>query len=218
MIFPEKLHSFKAEMSLSSRTVYWLGGALYLNVTNRCSNNCYFCFRHYWKGIGGFNLKLEHEPSVDQVIRELLKHVHQRRWKEAVFCGFGEPMVRLDCVLEVTKWIKKHSALKVRIDTNGHGYLLHPKREVVEELKEAGVDKVSVSLNGHDEETYNRVCRPTFANAYEGVLAFIQKAKGLLDVEITTVRIPELDVSKIQNLASQLNVGFRLREYVPCFY
>jgi len=208
----------QAEMNLSSRVIYWLGGSLYLNVTNRCSNNCYFCFRHYWKGIGGFNLKLEDEPPVDQVIRELLKHVHQRRWKEAVFCGFGEPMVRLDCVLEVTKWIKKHSALKVRIDTNGHGYLLNPRREVIEELREVGVDEVSVSLNGHDRDTYNRVCRPVFSNAYESVLRFIKKTKESLNVEITAVRIPEIDVSKIQTLASQLNIRFRLREYVPCFY
>jgi len=49
-------------------------------------------------------------------------------------------------------------------------------------------------------------------------LRFIKKAKELLNVEITAVRIPEIDVSKIQTLASQLNVRFRLREYVPCFY
>lgn len=108
--------------------------------------------------------------------------------------------------------------MKVRIDTNGHGYLLNPGREVVKELKEAGVNDVSVSLNGHNAETYNRVCRPALRNAYESVLDFIKKAKRSLNVEITAVRIPEIDISKIENLASQLNVKFRLREYISCFY
>jgi len=120
--------------------------------------------------------------------------------------------------LHITKWIKEYSNLKVRIDTNGHGYLLNLGREVAVELREAGVDDVSVSLNGHNKETYNRVCRPTFEDAYEGVLNFIQKAKELLNVEVTAVRIPEIDVSKIERQASQIGVKFRLREYIPCFF
>lgn len=205
-------------LSVRPNVVYWMGSNLYLNITNRCSNDCYFCFKRYWRGIGGFNLRLTHEPSASEVVRELLTRIHRGRWREAVFCGFGEPTIRLDCILKVTRWIKDHSNLNVRIDTNGHGYLLNPRREVVRELKEAGVDDVSVSLNGHDKETYNKVCKPAFADAYGGVLEFIRKAKILLDVEVTAVGIPEIDVLKIETLASQLGVKFRLREYVPCFY
>lgn len=97
---------------MRSSVVYWLDSSLYLNITNRCSNDCYFCFRNYWRGIGGFNLKLTHEPSADQVIRELLKQIHRKRWNEVVFCGFGEPTARLDCILKVTRWIKEHSPLE----------------------------------------------------------------------------------------------------------
>jgi len=106
----------------------------------------------------------------------------------------------------------------MRLDTNGHGYLLNSGREVAKELKEAGVNDLSVSLNGHDEETYNKVCRPVFEDAYEGVLEFVQKAKELLNVEVTAVRIPEVDVPEIGRQASQLGVKFRLREYIRCFY
>ena len=201
-----------------SNVVYWLGTSLYLNITNRCSNSCYFCFRHYWDGIGGFNLRLSQEPSASQVINDLIEQIHRRRWSEVVFCGFGEPTIRLNCILEVTKWVKEHSNLKVRVDTNGHGYLLNLGREVVLELKEVGVDEVSVSLDGQDKETYNKICKPVFADAYEAVLKFIQKAKELIDVEITAVRIPEINVSEIERVASQLGVRFRLREYIPCFY
>ncbi|MFQ6095685.1 MAG: TatD family nuclease-associated radical SAM protein [Candidatus Bathyarchaeia archaeon] len=203
---------------MHSDIVYWLNNGLYLNITNRCSNNCYFCFRRYWKGIAHFDLRLIQEPSVSQVIKDLSAHIHRRPWREVVFCGFGEPTARLDCVLQVTRWIRRYSNLKVRIDTNGHGHLLNPRREVVTELKEAGVDDVSVSLNGHNEETYNNVCKPSFPNAYEEVLKFIVNAKEPMNVEVTAVRIPEIEIAEIEKLALSFGVKFRLREYIPCFY
>lgn len=198
--------------------VYWLGDSLYLNITNRCSNDCYFCFRRYKKGVGGFDLKLKEEPAPSQTISELRNFVNKRFWKEIVFCGFGEPLVRLNHVLEVTSWLKKVSSRVVRIDTNGQAYLLNEGRNVVEELKEAGVDKLSVSLNAHDEETYNQVCRPKFQNAYKSVLKFISEAKERFDMEITAVNLPEVDIPKIRDIAKKFEVKFRLREYQQCFW
>ncbi|MEM3011191.1 MAG: TatD family nuclease-associated radical SAM protein [Candidatus Bathyarchaeia archaeon] len=203
-----------------SSIVYWLGENLYLNITNKCSNNCYFCLRNFREGVGGFNLKLEKEPSIEEVINELRKVVNLKNWNEIVFCGFGEPLERLDCVLEVSKWIKQHygKAVRIRIDTNGHGYLLNPKQEVIKELKEAGVDKISVSLNAQDKETYEQICKPTFENAFQNVLDFIMKAKEFLDVEITAVTVPEADISKIRELAEKMGVKFRVRQHIPCVW
>ncbi|MEM0049469.1 MAG: TatD family nuclease-associated radical SAM protein [Candidatus Bathyarchaeia archaeon] len=200
--------------------VYWLGDSLYLNITNRCSNKCYFCFRHFWDGIAGFRLKLSKEPSTEQVIEELKKHISRRRWEEVVFCGFGEPTIRLDCVLEVARWIKKYYPfLKIRLNTNGHAILLNPNRDVARELKSIGIDMVSVSLNGHDEETYNKVCRPEFKEAYKNVINFILALKDSgIDTEITTVELPEIDVQKIQDFAKKINVKFRLRQFIPLIY
>ena len=205
-------------MRRSSSVVYWLGNILYLNITNRCPNNCYFCFRKFKNGVREFNLKLRKEPSSNEVIKELQKVINRKKWKEVVFCGFGEPLERLDCVLEVTRWIKKYSGKVVRVDTNGQGYLLNKGRDVVKELKKAGVDKVSVSLNAHDETTYNLICKPEFENAFENVLGFIEKAKKDLDTEITVVTISEVDISKVRELAKRIEVGFRVREYIPCFW
>jgi len=205
-------------MKKSPSMVYWLGNNLYLNITNRCPNNCYFCFRKFKDGIQGFNLKLGKEPSPNEVIEKLQKVINRKNWSEVVFCGFGEPLERLDCVLEVTRWIKKHSGRIVRIDTNGQGYLLNKGGEVVKELKEAGVDKISVSLNAHEKETYNQVCKPAFKNAFENVLEFIEKAREEFDMEITTVTIPEVDIPEVREIARKLGVGFRIREYIPCFW
>jgi len=200
--------------------VYRLEDNLYLNITNKCSNNCYFCLRNFRDGVGGFNLKLEKEPATSEIIGELENVINRRNWREIVFCGFGEPLERLDCVLEVSRWIKRHygKIVTIRVDTNGQAFLLNKGRNVVEELKMAGVDKVSISLNAHDEETYNQVCRPVFVNAFESVLDFIKKAKELLDVEVTTVRIPEVDISKVGEIAKGLGVKFRVREYIQPFW
>jgi TatD family-associated radical SAM protein len=89
---------------------------------------------------------------------------------------------------------------------------------VIDELKKAGVSKLSVSLNGHDEQSYNEICRPTLRNAYSSILEFIAKARQKLEVEITAVRLPEIDLLKIEKLASELGVSFRPRDYIPCFY
>jgi TatD family-associated radical SAM protein len=86
--------------------VYWLGDNLYLNVTNQCSNNCYFCFRNYKDGISNFSLKLTHDPTTYEVIANVKDVINKRQWREIVFHGFGEPLIRLDTVLEVTSWLK----------------------------------------------------------------------------------------------------------------
>jgi TatD family-associated radical SAM protein len=202
------------------RTVYWLGDNLYLNLTNRCSNNCVFCIRNFRSGVGGFNLKLDEEPSADKVTSDLEEVINKGSWSEIVFCGFGEPTERMDCLLEVTRWIKRHHGkpLLIRVNTNGHGYVLNRGREVAKELKAAGVDKVSVSLNAADEVAYQELCRPKLDNAYAAVLEFIAKAKQELEVEITAVRMPEVDLQKIKAIGEEMGVKLRLRDYIPCFW
>jgi TatD family-associated radical SAM protein len=202
------------------RNVYWLDNKLYLNITNQCSNNCYFCIKRYKRGVGGFNLKLTHEPTAKEIIFELAEVLHMRNWEGLVFCGFGEPTERLDVLLEVTRWVKQNyrRPLKIRLDTNGHGYILNQGRDVAAELKVTGVEKISVSLNAGDRETYVNICRPMFPDAYEAVLDFICRAKLLLDVEVTAVRLPEVDLVKVKGVADSLGVDVKIRDYIPCFY
>jgi GTP 3',8-cyclase len=201
-------------------SVYWLEDTLYLNITNKCSNNCFFCIRNFKQGVGGFNLKLPKDPSTAEVIGELQGVLHMRRWIGVVFCGFGEPTARLDVMLSVATWVRAHvgRSVQLRVDTNGHGGWLNQGMDVPSELKAAGVDKVSVSLNAGDKETYETICKPSFPNAYQVVQEFIASAKDTLEVEATAVRMPEVDLEKAAAVAKCLGVPFRVREYVPCFF
>jgi len=199
--------------------VYWIDNNLYLNITNKCPNNCYFCFRKYKKGIQEFNLTLQKEPTQEEVTEKLRMTINRKNWNEIVFCGFGEPLERLDLILEVTKWIKKNYWKTVRVDTNGQGYLLNKGRNVAQELKNAGVDKVSVSLNAHNKETYNQICKPKFEDAYENILEFIKKAKKEgIETETTAVTTPETNLTKIKELAEKMETKFTVREYIQFFW
>jgi cyclic pyranopterin phosphate synthase len=202
------------------RIAYWLDNSLYLNITNRCSNDCWFCFRNFKQGVGGFNLKLEREPTAAEVKAELEAVLGLRRWGEVVFCGFGEPTARLDVLLEVARWLRERcGSVPIRVDTNGHGYVLNKGRDVAGELRDAGVGSVSVSLNGHDEASYAENCRPEFSGGFGAVLDFVKKAKVAgLDVEVSAVRMPEVDVEKVEAVAESLGVPLRVRDYIPCFW
>ena len=142
--------------------VYSLDEKLYLNITNRCTNQCYFCLRKFRDGIAGYTLKLRSEPSSEDIVKELQFFLKRRNWTEIVFCGFGEPTLRLDALLQASRWIKSETSGRVRVDTNGHGLFIHPGRRIFNEFRKAGVDKIAVSLNAHKESLYNEVCRPRF--------------------------------------------------------
>ena len=90
---------------------------------------------------------------------------------------------------------------------------------MVRELKDAGVDKVSVSLNAHDKETYDQICKHVFEDAYENVLEFIKKAnEGGIETEVTAVTIPEVEITKVKMLAEIMGVKFAVRQYIPFFW
>ena len=166
-------------------------------------------------------MKLKKEPTTAEVKAELETALALRRWSEVVFCGFGESTARLDVLLEVARWIRERcgSSIAIRVDTNGHGYALNKGRDVAQELRDAGVSNVSVSLNGHDEASYAENCRPEFSGGFAAVLEFVKKAKEAgLDVEVSAVRMPEVDVEKVGAVAESLGAPLRIREYIPCFW
>ena len=77
---------------------YRIGDNLYVNLTNRCSNNCTFCVRNGKSEYEGYPLWLKNgEPTAEQVLAEI---PDPAAYREIVFCGFGEPTERLDALLE----------------------------------------------------------------------------------------------------------------------
>ncbi|AKB18203.1 radical SAM domain protein [Methanosarcina sp. WWM596] len=183
---------------------------LYLNITNHCSADCVFCIRNFADGVYGYDLRLSKEPSTKEII-EALEELDLSKYREIVFTGLGEPTLRLDVVLAVTRWLK-NQGLRVRLDTNGHAALINPELDVVSELKNAGMDSISVSLNAESEEKYNKLCRPVHKNAYRSVLDFVKGAREAgIATRVTVVKIPEIDVEKCRKLSEELGSEFHIR-------
>jgi len=42
------------------------------------------------------------------------------------------------------------------------------------------VDSISISLDAHNEETYNAICKPVYKNAYPAILEFVRQAKKVI--------------------------------------
>jgi TatD DNase family protein len=186
---------------------YKIRDSLYLNITNRCTNKCSFCIRFISDYVKGHNLRLLHEPTENELKSAIGDPSH---YKEIVFCGYGEPLIRLDVVKGLSQWIKQNKGM-VRINTNGHGNLIHG-RNVLPELKSI-VDSISISLDAHDEETYNRICRPVYENAFSNVVEFIRESKKYIPhVEATAVELEGINIEKCREITDGLGVRLRVRK------
>ena len=130
---------------------------------------------------------------------------------EIVYCGLGEPTIRLGNLLATARVLKKKGH-RIRINTNGHANLIHG-RDVTPELAGA-VDAVSISLNYHDADLYEKHCPSTFGRAaFDGILDFAARAAAHVpDVAFTVVEGAEdVDVEKCRAIAERCGVTFRAR-------
>lgn len=195
-------------ISRQGEIVYKIRDSLYLNITNKCTNKCGFCVKSRTSYIKGHNLRLEKEPSALQVIKAIKD---PKAYKEIVFCGIGEPLLRLDVVKKVSKWIKENGG-KVRINTNGQGNLIHGKNILPE--FQGIVDSISVSLDAEDEKKYEKICKPAIKGAFQGVISFIREAvKVIPEVKVTVVKIPGINIEKCRKIAEELSVELRVRDF-----
>jgi TatD family-associated radical SAM protein len=202
-----------APPAAAGTVAYRAGGSIYLNLTNRCSCSCEFCIRTWTDGVFGEDLRLDHEPDLEEVTQAIEVAFLDGPADEVVFCGFGEPTMRLDLVLAVTEWLRLRR-IRSRLDTNGPGELLNPDLDVPAALATAGLDAVTISLNAATPEEYDRVCRPVFAKAYRAVLRFAEQcAAHGVQTTLTAVDYPGADLPAVADIAAAMGVGFRARGY-----
>jgi GTP 3',8-cyclase len=200
---------------MTDTIVYRGKGNLYLNITNRCSCDCDFCFRSFTDGVFGSDLVLAQEPTAEQLMSEIELAYLDGPADEVAFVGRGEPTMRLDLVLAVTEWLTTRR-LRSRLVTNGHGRLLNPDADVVGSLARVGLGAVTVSLNAADPETYDLLCRPTFSKSFREVIRFAEACvKAGIPTTLTAVDVPAADVDGCRAIAAALGASFRLRPYVP---
>lgn len=196
---------------MDNQLFYELGNSLYVNVTNRCTNRCTFCIRDH-SGVGGYDLWLEGEPSLEEMITEL-DTVNLKQYQEVVFCGYGEPLLRLDEVVALAAEMKKRAEIPIRVNTNGHANLIFG-HDVTPQLK--GIDTLSISLNARDAAQYDEICQPSLEGAYEAVKEFACLSKKHVKQVILSVVdtiISDADIAVCRKIAEKIGVPLRVRHY-----
>lgn len=196
---------------------YTVGNGLYVNITNRCPNNCTFCIRNNGEGAyGSDSLWLDREPTEDEIFESIVSS-DPTKYSELVFCGYGEPTERLDTLIAVAKRVKaKYPELSIRVNTNGLSDLINGRDTSAD--FEGAVDVLSVSMNAATPEKYQEVCISKFGlEAYGAMLEFCKNAKHhVKKVALTVVEgtISDEEIEICRKNANAAGVELRVREYI----
>lgn len=164
----------------------------YVNITNRCNCACTFCLRTMKHMAEDSTLWLQQEPAADEVKKELDKLPWDMA-KELVFCGFGEPTMRLEVLLELMRYVRdKHPEVPTRLNTNGLANLLYG-RSVAKDFQGL-LDTISISLNASNAERYLELTRATYGiKSFDAMLDFAVECKAYIPHVVMTV------VEKVEN-------------------
>ncbi|MCI6713359.1 MAG: TIGR04100 family radical SAM protein [Lachnospiraceae bacterium] len=188
---------------------------LYVNLTNKCPCACTFCLRQTRDEMNhSGSLWLEREPGVEEVKAEFDKFDMQK-YKEVVFCGFGEPTERLEDLLEIAAFVKDKFNKSIRINTNGLSDLIWQKDTAP--MYKGLVDTVSISLNTPNKERYYELTRSKFGiDSYDAMLNFAGNvSKYVPHVVLSTVAttLTAEEEHQCAQICERLGVTYRIRPW-----
>ena len=195
--------------------LYEVHDNLYVNLTNKCPCACTFCLRQTRESMEESGpLWLEHTPSLEEVLAEFSKF-EMEKYREVVFCGFGEPTEALDVLLETARYVKEHYGKPIRINTNGLGNLVNGKD--IAPLLEGLIDTVSISPNTPNAERYHALVRSRFGDrSFDAMLSFAEESKKYVpNVVMTTVAttLTSEEEEECRAICERLGAVYRIRPW-----
>lgn len=187
---------------------------IYVNLTNNCPCSCTFCLRNTKEMAKSNSLWLDREPTVSEVTEEFEKY-DLAAFNEIIFCGFGEPLTRIEDLLEVAKYLKnRRNDIKIRINTNGLADLVHKKKTAP--MLKGFIDTVSISLNASNAEEYFRLTRSKFGiDSYDAMLKYAVSCKEYVPNVVMTVVdcIGQEEIDACQAVCDSIGVPLRVRRF-----
>jgi cyclic pyranopterin phosphate synthase len=178
-----------------------------VSLTDRCNFDCVYCHNEGLGDTRGPMAPRDHEMGTDDVVR-FLEVAREFDVDSVKFTG-GEPLLRED-VEEIIR--RTPDGMEVSMTTNG---TMLPGR--AEALAAAGLERVNVSQDALDEETFKQV---TQAGAYDAVMDGVDAAlaAGLAPVKLNMVvfeqtagYVPEM----VEHVAENEGLRLQLIEYMP---
>ena len=178
-----------------------------ISITDRCNLRCTYCMPE--DGIADYT---SHTAilSYEEILR-VAKSLAKLGIKKIKLTG-GEPLVRLGCIDLVRELKAIEGIEQVTITTNG--VLL---AELAEDLIQAGIDGINVSLDTVEREIFAQITRRDY---FDKVMAGIEKVKSLDygNLKINCVPIAQFNKSELVKLAAQAKdypLSVRFIELMP---
>lgn len=171
-----------------------------IQVNTTCNFKCFFC---HMEGTG-----VHSEFMTAEEIEKIVMTAHRWGVNKIKFTG-GEPTLRRD-IVEIIRRTRKHITGNISMTTNG--IMLE---KIASELKEAGLDRVNISLHSIDREKFEFI---TGVDAIHNVIRGIRAAHnaGLFPIKVNFVVLRDLNtdqISRMVELAAKEKFVLQLIEF-----
>ena len=158
--------------------------SLRITITNRCNENCIYCHHD-----GMVSSKDEMTPDEIYTICKIAKKLGVKK----IRLSGGDPLIRKD-IVEIVEKIASLDFKDISLTTNG--VLLE---KYAEGLKNAGLDRVNVSLDTLNRDTYKFVTNMDYLNeAKAGILKAVEV--GLYPVKINMVVMKDINQNEVKDM------------------
>ncbi len=179
---------------------------LRISVTDRCNLRCQYCMP-----AEGIHSLSHNEIMTYEEIVMVCRCVSQLGLRKIKLTG-GEPLVRKGFANLVREIKRLPNIEEVTLTTNG--ILLG---EYLAELKEAGLDRINISLDTLDKDKFHEITR---VGELDKVLESIKKActMGFKSIKINSLIMKEwnqIEVANLAGLAKEYPVSVRFIEMMP---
>ena len=158
--------------------------SLRITLTNRCNVNCLYC---HHDGM----VKSKDEMTADELytICKIAKKIGVKK----IRLSGGEPLLKKD-IVEIVEKIASLEFKDISMTTNG--ILLE---KYAQDLKDAGLDRVNVSLDTLNRETFEFITKKDYLeDAKKGILKAVEV--GLYPVKINMVIMKDINQNEIDDM------------------
>lgn len=181
---------------------------LRISVIDRCNLRCVYCMPEE-----GLELTSHEEVlTYDEIVR-ICRIMAQTGLKKIKLTG-GEPLVRKN-LPDLAKRLKAIPGIeKVTLTTNG---VLLP--QLMEELSEAGIDGINISLDTLDRELYSQIARrDQLEEVRKGMEAALAHPEISLKINCVPMGLPGQNLTEVAGLARDHKIHVRFIEMMPIGY
>lgn len=157
---------------------------LYIETSSLCNARCVYCTQS--KNPHG---ELMPQEIFDKIMDDSNKFPHKIKLFDLFYSG--EPLCNPN--FENMAAIAKRSGLSEKIGVTTNGLLLTPKR--IDQMIEAGIDEIRISLQGLDAEAYKKICGVNidFVKFYNNI-RYLYKNRGKSKLRL---KIPDIALKGI---------------------